>query len=103
MSPSSRKRCVVAYATRDEQLLWSIDLPLQASVADALRAAREVAGRDDVPWDAAPVGIFGQSCSRSDVPSDGDRIEIYRPLAADPRERRRERVRTQRRETGRLK
>jgi putative ubiquitin-RnfH superfamily antitoxin RatB of RatAB toxin-antitoxin module len=31
------------------------------------------------------------------VPGDGDRIEIYRPLRSDPRQRRRERVRRDRR------
>ncbi len=94
---SGRKRCVVAYATRDEQWLWNVDLPDQATVGDALDQARTIAKRDDVPWESAPLGIFGQPCSRADVPADGDRIEIYRPLASDPRERRRQRVRTQRR------
>ncbi|MEJ0039398.1 MAG: RnfH family protein [Gammaproteobacteria bacterium] len=95
--PGGRKRCVVAYATRDEQWLWSVELPDQATVADALSEARSAARRDDVPWDSAPLGIFGQPCNRTDVPADGDRIELYRPLAADPRERRRQQVRSQRR------
>jgi putative ubiquitin-RnfH superfamily antitoxin RatB of RatAB toxin-antitoxin module len=95
--PVTIKRCVVAYAKRDEQFLWNVELPERATVTDALAAARELAKRDDVPWDTANIGIFGQACRRSDVPVDGDRIEIYRPLASDPRERRRERVRNQRR------
>ncbi|HEU4626505.1 MAG TPA: RnfH family protein [Steroidobacteraceae bacterium] len=96
-SPADRKRCVVAYATRDEQFLWDVELPPAATVADALAAARALARRDDVPWDSADLGIFGRPCSRSDVLRDGDRIEIYRPLRSDPRERRRERVREERR------
>ena len=92
-----KKRCVVAYATRDEQWLWSVEVPMAASVADVIEAARLIANRDDVPWESAPLGIFGQPCSRTDVPVDGDRIEIHRPLASDPRERRRQRVQTQRR------
>ena len=102
MSPPASKRCVVAYATRDEQFLWNVELAEHATVADALRAARDIAEREasrDIPWEEATVGIFGQVCSRSEVPADGDRIEIYRPLAADPRERRRQAVRRQRRET----
>lgn len=98
---TDRKRCVVAYATRDEQWHWSIELPADATVADALNQARELAKRDDVPWDSAPLGIFGQPCNRTDVPADGDRIEIYRPLASDPRERRRQQVQSQRRATRR--
>ena len=94
---AGRKRCVVAYATRDAQWLWSVELPDTATVADALNEARALSRRDDVPWDSAPLGIFGQPCNRTDVPADGDRIELYRPLAADPRERRRQQVQSQRR------
>jgi putative ubiquitin-RnfH superfamily antitoxin RatB of RatAB toxin-antitoxin module len=97
---SGRKRCVVAYATRDEQWLWDVDLPDRATVGDAITEARAKANREDVPWDSAPLGIFGQPCRRTDVPADGDRIEIHRPLAADPRERRRLRVQAQRRRSG---
>lgn len=98
---SSRKRCVVAYATRNEQWLWTVELPHDATVADALHEARTLSKRTDVPWDSAPLGIFGQPCQRTDVPADGDRIEIYRPLASDPRERRRQQVQSQRRATRR--
>jgi hypothetical protein len=97
MIPEGRKRCVVAYATRDEQFLWSVELPATATVADALAAARAVARRDDVPWDSADLGIFGRPCTRGDIPEKGDRIEIYRPLKSDPRERRRARVQSERR------
>ena len=55
---ADRKRCVVAYATRDEQWLWNVELPAEATVADALNEARALAKRDDVPWDSAPLGIF---------------------------------------------
>jgi putative ubiquitin-RnfH superfamily antitoxin RatB of RatAB toxin-antitoxin module len=43
------------------------------------------------------VGIFGEPRARTDVCADGDRIELYRPLRRDPRERRRERVQRERR------
>jgi putative ubiquitin-RnfH superfamily antitoxin RatB of RatAB toxin-antitoxin module len=107
VSATAPKRCQVVYATRASQLTWTVELAETATVADALLTAREMATRDlgaaaalDIPWESASVGIFGQVCARSTVPADGDRIEIYRPLAADPRERRRERVRTQRRASG---
>jgi uncharacterized protein len=72
-------------------------LPPSANIADALLAARAVAGDESVPWDSAAVGIFGEPRSRSDPCADGDRIELYRPLRRDPRERRRERVQRERR------
>ena len=61
-----------------------VELPAGAVVRDALRAA-------GVQADA--VGIFGKRV-RPDTPlTDGDRVEIYRPLALDPKERRRRRAR----------
>jgi uncharacterized protein len=90
------KKCLVAYATRDRQYLWAIDLAPEATIAEALAAARLIANTDKVPWDEAPVGIFGELRDRADVPRDGDRIELYRPLTGDPRQRRREHVPRQR-------
>ena len=96
--PSPGKRCVVAYATRTRQYLWSVELPGEASIADALAAARASADpAAAIPWDSAPVGIFGEPRARTDSCADGDRIELYRPLRRDPRERRRERVQRERR------
>ena len=106
-SPAGTKRCVVAYATQEHQYLWTVDLPERATIAEALEVARGLAATtlttkgtqgeiNEVPWDSAPVGIFGEPRDRRDVPGDGDRIELYRPLRSDPRERRRERVRKDR-------
>ena len=85
------KRCTVAYATAERQWLWVVTLSDDATVAEALGLARTAAAGIDVPWDA-DVGIFGELCDRAAVPRDGDRIEIYRPLKADPKESRRARA-----------
>ena len=95
------KRCTVAYATAAEQYLWEVELPEEATVDDALRAAQARANMPHLPWDRAPVGIFGNPCPRSACPRDGDRIEIYRHLPSDPRARRRAQV--QRERQGRLR
>ena len=98
---AARKCCTVAFATPGRQYLWSVELPASARIAEALAAARELAvaepGAVAIPWDCAPVGIFGEPRTRSDRCADGDRIELYRPLEKDPRERRRERVQRERR------
>ena len=85
------KRCTVAYATPERQWLWAVTLADSATVADALEQARAQVAGLEVPWNA-DVGIFGELCDRAAVPRDGDRIEIYRPLKADPKESRRERA-----------
>jgi len=100
MTHDGRKRCVVAYATRERQYLWAVDVPPDATIAEAIEAARQLADEPDVPWDAAPVGVFGEPRERSDVPAEGDRIELYRPLANDPRDRRRASVQKQRKAGG---
>ena len=104
MSPGlpagTRIRCTVAFATRERQYLWSVELPPSARIADALAAARTRLPAElavQVPWDSAPVGVFGEPRTRSDNCADGDRIELYRPLRRDPRARRRERVERERR------
>lgn len=100
MSPT--KRCWVAYADPAGALLVELALPAAACVGEALAAARaqlgECPGGLAVPWDLAPVGIFGERTTRASPCRDGDRIELYRALAADPRVRRRERVARERRE-----
>jgi len=93
---SPTKRCWVAYAAPAGEFLCRLELPVEATVADALAAARGREGERPaglvVPWAEAPVGIFGERVSRETVFRDGDRIELYRPLALDPRARRRARV-----------
>ncbi|HXY97823.1 MAG TPA: RnfH family protein [Steroidobacteraceae bacterium] len=95
-------RCLIAYATRERQYLWSVELPPPATIAEALAAARRLAERESAGlepslWEAAPVGVFGEPRTRDARVEDGDRVELYRPLRADPRARRRERVQRERR------
>jgi len=85
------KTCLVIFATPARQTTWRVTLDDAATVADALRVAREQAVDADVPWDS-DVGIFGELCARDAVPGDGDRIEIYRPLRSDPKASRRARA-----------
>jgi len=91
---------------RERQYQWSVALGEEATIADALAAARRAAARDapqldPALWEGAAVGIFGQPQPRETRYQDGDRIELYRPLRCDPRERRRERVQRERRATAR--
>ena len=89
MTQRAVKHCVVAYADSARQYLWPVTLSAEATVAEAIAAARRQAQDLEIPWDGAPVGIFGEPCSRTDVPADGDRIVLYRALSDDPRVRRR--------------
>ena len=85
MADSAFKHCLVAADRPPGPLLVSVTLPSTATVADAINQAR-------VDSEGAATGIWGVLCDRSTVPRDGDRVEVYRPLTADPRKRRREQV-----------
>jgi uncharacterized protein len=90
------KRCLVACALPGREYLWSVELADEASIGEALSAARALAGAQAIPWEDLSVGIFGELRRRGDPCADGDRIELYRPLGSDPRARRRARVRAAR-------
>jgi len=94
------KRCLIAADTPSGPWLRYIELPLEATLGGALQQAQREAPEDvrrHVDWEAAAVGLWGVRLGREAVPGDGDRIEIYRPLTADPRQRRRQNVRSARR------
>ena len=82
----------VVYALPAEQVLLRVDLPPGATVADALRRSGILALHPEIDLAAQRVGIFGQFATPDQVLAPGDRVEIYRPLIADPKESRHERV-----------
>ncbi|HEX4023715.1 MAG TPA: RnfH family protein [Steroidobacteraceae bacterium] len=94
------KRCSVACDTPGGIVLCELELPEGATIAEALAAARGHLGADagaGIDWERAAAGIYGRTYPREHVPADGERIELYRPLQADPRTRRRARASATRR------
>ena len=86
-------RVEVVIAWHDRQRVLELELPDEATVADALEG---VAGNADfvgVDCREAPVGIYGRVVDRCQRLSEGDRVEIYRPLVVDPIAARRRRAR----------
>ncbi|MEO6032206.1 MAG: RnfH family protein [Burkholderiaceae bacterium] len=72
-----------------------LSLPSGASVADALRASAMATRHPGLAWAELPVGVWSRPCARNAALRDGDRVEVYRPLAVDPKEARRLRQRSQ--------
>lgn len=83
----------VAYALPEEQFLVEVRLPEGATVADAIRESGLQVRYPGLDPAAAGVGIFGRPCPLSQVLAAGDRVEVYRPLQIDPKDRRRRRAR----------
>jgi len=83
----------VAYANATRQWLISVTLPNSGTVTDAIAAAHLKGLRaQDLAALEGNVGIFARSCQLNDVLKQGDRVEIYRPLIADPMAQRRNRA-----------
>ena len=79
-----RIEVIRAWPRRHESV--SLELPDDATVADALKASG---------FDQAGVGayaVFGERAMPDDVLREGDRVELLRPLQADPKEARRRRA-----------
>jgi putative ubiquitin-RnfH superfamily antitoxin RatB of RatAB toxin-antitoxin module len=94
MSERHGKRCLVAVDTPAGPLLCEVQLAVDDDIEAALQGARRKLGEGVIDWQGALVGLWGQCQARAVIPADGDRIELYRPLSADPRQRRRQRARS---------
>jgi putative ubiquitin-RnfH superfamily antitoxin RatB of RatAB toxin-antitoxin module len=82
----------VVLALVDEARELTVRVPSTASVRDALRAAlRAGLSLEGVDFDVdnGPLGIHGRRVTDAEALLDGDRVELYRPLAQDPMSRRR--------------
>ncbi|WP_419794115.1 RnfH family protein [Pseudomonas palleroniana] len=81
----------VVYAAEDRQVLLAVTVPVGTSLRGAVRASGIAAQFPGVELAEYPLGVFGKVVEKPDerTVSAGDRIEIYRPLLADPKEVRR--------------
>lgn len=87
----------VAYAEPQRAIVKVFRLTPGARVADVLRLAALDPDFSGVDLDNSTLGIFGRVI-RTDQPlKEGDRVEIYRPLTADPKSARRARAKQARR------
>lgn len=82
----------VAYALPQKQKIVTLELTEGATVEDAIQASGLVQMFPGLDLASAKVGIFGKSTKRNVTLREGDRVEIYRPLKADPKEVRKARA-----------
>ncbi len=79
----------VVYGTSEECCLVTVKISQQATVESAIVASGLLEKFPAIDLSIQPVGIFSKKVSLTTIPHHGDRIEIYRPLVMDPKERRR--------------
>jgi uncharacterized protein len=92
MATEERIRVEVAYAREDEQAI----IPVEAVEGVTLREAIEHSGIlkrfPEIDLAVNKVGVFGKVGDPGQILQAGDRVEIYRPLIADPKEARKRRA-----------
>jgi hypothetical protein len=89
----SRLQVSVVYALPDTATEIELSLPAGSTVGDALSRSGFAAKLPQVDLARCALGVFGRRVERSTVLANGDRVEVYRPLLADPKEARKRRVR----------
>ena len=88
----SRISVLVVMALPGKSLSVSLSLEENADVASALAIAEKDPLFSRVKFKDFAIGIYGELCELSHKLSDGDRIELYRPIMEDPKEQRRKRA-----------
>ncbi len=84
----------VVYALADKQKLLRLTVPYGATVREAALRSGLDAHFPGLDLATSPLGIFGKAVAKPEerVLEEGERVEIYRPLIADPKEVRKQRA-----------
>jgi putative ubiquitin-RnfH superfamily antitoxin RatB of RatAB toxin-antitoxin module len=86
---AERIAIVVACAEAERQTVLALEVDAGCTAAEAVEQSGILALHPALVPAACGVGIFGAEVPRDRVLAAGDRVEVLRPLAEDPRERRR--------------
>ena len=85
-------RVEVVYALRENADAVSVSLPAGATLRDAVLASGVLERHPEISLEKQAFGIFGKRAPLEARLSPGDRVEVYRALAVDPKEARRRRA-----------
>ena len=82
----------VAYALPQKQIIIPIKVKAGVTAQEAIKASGIIKKFPEIDLNINQIGIFGKLTQLDHVMRERDRIEIYRPLIADPKEIRRQRA-----------
>ena len=82
----------VAYALPDKQSLVSIEVEKGTTLKEAIETSGILDSFEQIDLTKDRVGIFSKFATLDTVLREKDRVEIYRPLIADPKKVRKERA-----------
>lgn len=80
----------VAFARPERQLILKVEVPQGTTAMEAVRLSGIEEEFPEIDPGQNRLGVFGKLCKADRVLNPGDRVEVYRPLLADPRAARRE-------------
>lgn len=92
MAESNKIRVEVAYAKHDHQTIIPIDVESGTTLEEAIRISGILDQFPEIDLAKNRTGIFGKITKADTALREKDRVEIYRPLIADPKESRRQRA-----------
>jgi putative ubiquitin-RnfH superfamily antitoxin RatB of RatAB toxin-antitoxin module len=92
MSEDNTITVEVAYALPEKQVILEVRVAAGSTVLEAAQQSGVTDMFQGVDLDNAKLGIFGKVVSPQQALQSGDRVEIYRPLVADPKEVRKARA-----------
>lgn len=79
----------VVYGVPEKQSIMEVVVEVGTTVEQAILSSGILRRYEAIDLSTDKVGIWNRTCKLTDHPKNGDRIEIYRPLIADPKEVRR--------------
>lgn len=82
----------VIYPLPHEQLLMKVRVPTGSSIRDGIQASGILTHYPELNLETLEAGIFGKLAKLDTPLRERDRIEIYRPLIADPKAVRKQRA-----------
>ena len=74
----------IAYVTPTHKVWMKMDMPDGSTIKEAIDFSGLLSQFPEIDLDSQKVGIFGKVSKLDKVLEDGDRVEIYRPITADP-------------------
>lgn len=92
---SEQLKVEIVFAYPEKVFIKKLSLDTPISVQNAIMQSGVLEKFTEIDLRENKVGIFSRPVKLTDMIEDGDRIEIYRPLIADPKEMRRKKAQSQ--------
>lgn len=92
MGPAETIRVAVTYALPEKQTVLELTVAADATIETVIRISGILEQFPEIDLARNKVGVFGKLGKLADTLHEGDRVEIYRPLIADPKAVRKQRA-----------